>query len=185
MEQTPQNTFDYDSCRRVWQRVSPELDPYPAGEGSAGCPAAPAPDLKRLQELIEGELGDRRAYLCAARCAPHPAARRTLQRMAADEGAHARRLLAVYYLACGQCYRPALPSGPAESLPWRALLPQIARFWDLVCADLEPRQRAGRLKQWLNLLRRCYPEAQRAFDEVRVMTDQRVITAWVRQVADQ
>ena len=66
MEQTPQNTFDYDSCRRVWQRVSPELDPYPAGEGSAGCPAAPAPDLKRLQELIEGELGDRRAYLCAA-----------------------------------------------------------------------------------------------------------------------
>ena len=72
-----------------------------------------------------------------------------------------------------------------QPLPWRALLPQIARFWDLVCADLEPRQRAGRLKQWLNLLRRCYPEAQRAFDEVRVMTDQRVITAWVRQVADQ
>ena len=116
MEQTPQNTFDYDSCRRVWQRVSPELDPYPAGEGSAGCPAAPAPDLKRLQELIEGELGDRR----------------TLQRMAADEGARARRLLAVYYLACGQCYRPALPSGPAESLPWRALLRQ--RYHEEVCA---------------------------------------------------
>lgn len=132
MEQTPQNTFDYDSCRRVWQRVSPELDPYPAGEGSAGCPAVPAPDLKRLQELIEGELGDRRAYLCAARCAPHPAARRTLQRMAADEGTHARRLLAVYYLACGQCYRPALPSGPAESLPWRALLRQ--RYHEEVCA---------------------------------------------------
>ncbi len=34
MEQTPQNTFDYDSCRRVWQRVSPELDPYPAGRGA-------------------------------------------------------------------------------------------------------------------------------------------------------
>lgn len=114
MEQTPQNTFDYDSCRRVWQRVSPELDPYPAGEGSAGCPAAPAPDLKRLQELIEGELGDRRAYLCAARCAPHPVARRTLQRMAADEGAHARRLLAVYYLACGQCYRPGPAVGPGR-----------------------------------------------------------------------
>ena len=120
MEQTPQNTFDYDSCRRVWQRVSPELDPYPAGEGSAGCPAAPAPDLKRLQELIEGELGDRRAYLCAARCAPHPAARRTLQRMAADEGVHARRLLAVYYLAaasatvrpCRRAWQRACPGGP-------------------------------------------------------------------------
>ena len=72
-----------------------------------------------------------------------------------------------------------------QPLAWQALLPQIGRFWDLVCADLEPRQRAGRLKQWLNLLRRRYPEAQQAFDEVRVMTDQRVITAWVRQVADQ
>ena len=72
-----------------------------------------------------------------------------------------------------------------QPLAWQALLPQIGRFWDLVCADLEPRQRAGRLKQWLNLLRRRYPEAQQAFDEVRVMTDQRVIAAWVRQVADQ
>ena len=59
-------------------------------------------------------------------------ARRTFQRMAADEGAHARRLLAVYYLACGQCYHPALPSGPAESLPWRALLRQ--RYHEEVCA---------------------------------------------------
>ena len=110
MEQTPQNTFDYDSCRRVWQRVSPELDPYPAGEGSAGCPAAPAPDLKRLQELIEGELGDRRAYLCAARCAPHPAARQydraaqsagdaclsqLFRDLSRDETRHARQLMAL------------------------------------------------------------------------------------------
>ncbi len=66
-------------------------------------------------------------------------------------------------------------------LSWSAVLPHIARFWRLVCADLEPGQRAGRLKQWLNLLRRRYPEAQRAFDEVRVLTDQRTITRWVEQ----
>lgn len=72
-----------------------------------------------------------------------------------------------------------------EPLPWQALLPQIARFWQLVCDDLEPRQRPGRLKQWLNLLRRRYPEAQQAFDEVRVMTDQRAITAWVLRAAGQ
>lgn len=71
-----------------------------------------------------------------------------------------------------------------EPVPWQALLPHIARFWDLVCADLEPRQRAGRLKQWLNLLRRRYPEAQLAFDQVRVMTEQRAISAWVRQAVD-
>lgn len=67
----------------------------------------------------------------------------------------------------------------APPLPWEALHPHIARFWHLVCEDLEPRQRAGRLKQWLNLLRRRYPEAEAAFQEVRVLTDQRTITRWV------
>ncbi|MDE2414410.1 MAG: tRNA-dihydrouridine synthase [Comamonadaceae bacterium] len=70
---------------------------------------------------------------------------------------------------------------PHEPLPWPALLPQLARFWALVCTDLEPRQRAGRLKQWLNLLRRRYPEAQQAFDQVRVLTEQRAIGDWVRR----
>lgn len=65
---------------------------------------------------------------------------------------------------------------------WSDLLPQIARFWEMVCEDLEPRQRAGRLKQWLNLLRRRYPEAETAFQEVRVQTDQREITQWVEQL---
>ena len=69
-------------------------------------------------------------------------------------------------------------AGPA-ALPWQALPPHIARFWQLVCQDLEPGQRAGRLKQWLNLLRRRYPQAEAAFQHVRVLTDQRAITAWV------
>lgn len=124
MDQTDRNALDYESCRRVWRRVSPELDPYPEEKEATDCPAAPAPDLKGLQEMIEGELGDRRAYLETARRAPNPAARRMMQRMANREGAHARRLLAVYYLACGQCYRPALASGPGETLPWRQLLRQ-------------------------------------------------------------
>ncbi|GAB1385819.1 tRNA dihydrouridine(16) synthase DusC [Melaminivora sp.] len=64
-------------------------------------------------------------------------------------------------------------------LPWPELLVQMTRFWQMVCQDLEPGQRAGRLKQWLNLLRRRYPQAQQAFDEVRVLTDQRAISAWL------
>jgi len=79
MDQTDRNALDYESCRRVWRRVSPELDPYPEEKEATDCPAAPAPDLKGLQEMIEGELGDRRAYLEAARRAPHPAAPRTVQ----------------------------------------------------------------------------------------------------------
>jgi tRNA-dihydrouridine synthase C len=69
--------------------------------------------------------------------------------------------------------------GDEKLVVWSDLLPHIAAFWQLVCDDLEPRQRAGRLKQWLNLLRRRFPEAEQAYQEVRTLTDQRVISAWV------
>ncbi len=44
---------------------------------------------------------------------------------------------------------------------------------------LRRRQRAGRLKQWLNLMRRAFPEAEDAYQHVRVMTDQAAITVWL------
>lgn len=63
---------------------------------------------------------------------------------------------------------------------WTDLLPHIDHFWQLVCRSLEPRQRAGRLKQWLNLLRRRFPEAEVAYQQIRILTDQSAITAWVQ-----
>jgi tRNA-dihydrouridine synthase C len=77
----------------------------------------------------------------------------------------------------------ALDGGHASAppLPWQTLLPQIARFWRLVCEHLEPRQRAGRLKQWLNLLRRRHVQAEAAFEQVRVMTSQQAVSAWVER----
>lgn len=71
----------------------------------------------------------------------------------------------------------------AAPLPWTGLQPLIGAFWQLVCAQLEPRQRAGRLKQWLNFLRRRYPEAETAFMALRTETDQARVTAWLRQHA--
>lgn len=71
----------------------------------------------------------------------------------------------------------------AAQVFWSDLVPQVQRFWDMVCEDLEPRQRAGRLKQWLNLLRRRFPEAEQAYQEVRTQTDQREITLWVQALA--
>ena len=65
-------------------------------------------------------------------------------------------------------------------IDWLALVPQVQRFWHMVCEDLEPRQRAGRLKQWLNLMRRRFPEAELAYQEVRTQTDQRAISDWVQ-----
>ena len=54
---------------------------------------------------------------------------------------------------------------------WVTLLPLIAEFWQIVCTNLEPRQRAGRLKQWLNFMRRRFPEAEVAYQRVRTATD--------------
>jgi tRNA-dihydrouridine synthase C len=68
---------------------------------------------------------------------------------------------------------PAAPEAFADPplVPWDELLPLIADFWARVSARVEPRHRAGRLKQWLNLLRRRYPEAQRAYDALRLDND--------------
>lgn len=65
--------------------------------------------------------------------------------------------------------------GIGARLSWAQLLPLMQEFWQLVCARVETRHRAGRLKQWLNYLRRVYPEAQAAYDTLRTVTDPRVL----------
>ena len=77
-----------------------------------------------------------------------------------------------------------MPDG-LRDVQWPDLLPALLRFWQLVCEDLEPRQRAGRLKQWLNLMRRAFPEAEAAYQHVRVMTDQGAITLWLDALQQQ
>ena len=72
-----------------------------------------------------------------------------------------------------------------QVLPWPGLVPHLLEFWELVCAHLEPRQRAGRLKQWLNLLRRRYPEAQAAYDTVRVLTEQVAVGTALLRISDE
>ena len=69
----------------------------------------------------------------------------------------------------------------AQHLPWEDLQPLVNAFWQLVCSQLEPRSRAGRLKQWLNFLRRQYPEAEVAFMALRAETDQAKVTAWLAE----
>ena len=70
--------------------------------------------------------------------------------------------------------------GP-ETVTWQALLPFIADFWHIVCSRLERRQQAGRLKQWLNFLRRRYPEAEVAYMALRTVNDAAAIDAWFAQ----
>ena len=71
---------------------------------------------------------------------------------------------------------PALPSG----IDWDALLPLIGEFWRQVAIRVEPRHRSGRLKQWLNYLRGHYPQAQAAFDALRLGNDPARATRWLQ-----
>lgn len=74
-----------------------------------------------------------------------------------------------------------VPENFPLAVSWAQMLPHLQRFWWLVCRDLTPNQRAGRLKQWLNLMRRRYTQAEEAFQAVRVLTQQSMVTEWLAQ----
>ncbi|MEY5100314.1 MAG: hypothetical protein RJA36_3033 [Pseudomonadota bacterium] len=66
---------------------------------------------------------------------------------------------------------------------WDALRPLLWHFWGLIVAHIEPRARPGRLKQWLNYLRRRHPEAEVAYQQLRTVNDPRLMEAWLREQA--
>ena len=57
-----------------------------------------------------------------------------------------------------------------ESLGWDEARPLLAEFWALTAQQVQPQHRCGRMKQWLNYLRKTYPEAEAAFQSVRTLT---------------
>jgi tRNA-dihydrouridine synthase C len=70
--------------------------------------------------------------------------------------------------------------GQASSTDWNTLLPLLGYFWQQICQHIEPKARAGRMKQWLNYLRRRYPEAETAYQTLRTVHDRRLIDAWLQ-----
>ena len=52
---------------------------------------------------------------------------------------------------------------------WAEIEPLLGLYGRLIAPRVAPRHRGGRIKQWLNMLRRCHPEAQRAYDAVRAL----------------
>jgi tRNA-dihydrouridine synthase C len=71
------------------------------------------------------------------------------------------------------------PETTAPLVTWQTLQPLIGDFWHLVCSRLERRQQAGRLKQWLNFLRRRYPQAEGAYMALRTVNDASAIDDWL------
>jgi tRNA-dihydrouridine synthase C len=66
---------------------------------------------------------------------------------------------------------------PTELATWQSLQPQVEAFWLLVQAKLERKHQAGRLKQWLNFLRRTYPEGETLYQLIRTTNDPQRISA--------
>ncbi len=133
----------------------------------------------RLQLVANGEIwtvADARACQLASGC----------RALMLGRGMVANPSLANEILAT-EVGHPASTAGlPVEPSPvrpgqqtWHQLQPLIADFWQLVCVHLERRQQTGRLKQWLNLLRRCHPEAQLAFEAVRSFHDPADVDSWM------
>jgi len=70
----------------------------------------------------------------------------------------------------------------AAPIAWPTLVPLLADFWRVVCTRLDARSRAGRLKQWLNFLRRRFPEAETAYQQIKGINDPELIDAWLTGV---
>lgn len=67
----------------------------------------------------------------------------------------------------------------AQGGSWDALQPLVHRYWRLIQPRVEPRHQAGRMKQWLNFLRRRHPQAEEAYQALRTLSDSRQVTAWL------
>lgn len=131
---------DYRKYDRIWQRVSPELNPYPEVRAAQGG-GAPEAERRLLtlpgaesdpccmgsaaQEetaVIEGFLRDLLAdvqiYRCLARCAPTQAACRAMRRLASEGAEQVRTLQSVYFLITGRRYCVTVVLPPQPKLPW-------------------------------------------------------------------
>ncbi len=136
--------YDAHLYDQIWQRVSPELDPYPAPQdppGAALQPAASAdgrgldslpgaetdpccmgslaqPSTGVLAGCIDEELSVRRSYLLLNRQAQPENVRQLLRRMIQERSAAVRQLKAAYYLITGSCHSPVITM---EQPRWRCL----------------------------------------------------------------
>lgn len=156
MDSAVRCAYDYAGCARVWQRVSPELEPYPAvaydevsgrEENLPGAIADPccmgtqaAVSLEVLRGFVRAELSARHTYLALSRSAPVMEARRTFRTLAEDETRHARQLLGVLYLITGAYDRPVMQHAP---LPDEGYCPMLRRLYhEEACGSFNYRRAA-------------------------------------------
>jgi tRNA-dihydrouridine synthase C len=59
------------------------------------------------------------------------------------------------------------PASADFSQDWNAIKPLLASFWEKVQTKVLPHQSPGRLKQWLGMMCRNYPQAETLYAEIR------------------
>ena len=67
----------------------------------------------------------------------------------------------------------------ANPVTWAQLLPLVLDFWHIVTTRLDHKAQAGRLKQWLNFLRRRFPEAEVAYQALKTINNPAVVQTWM------
>ena len=67
----------------------------------------------------------------------------------------------------------------SDAVTWAQLLPCVLDFWHIVTTRLDNKAQAGRLKQWLNFLRRRYPEAEVAYQALKTINNPALVNAWL------
>lgn len=136
---------DYQMADRIWQRVSPDLTPYPelrdppapahqlatpsperdntdllpgaaANPCCMGSLAQPSTDV--VAGFIDEELAVRRACLALSQRLYQENIRQLLRHIAKERAAAARQLKSAYYLITGTCH---IPSITMEQPHWRCL----------------------------------------------------------------
>lgn len=65
----------------------------------------------------------------------------------------------------------------SAAVDWARLAPLLPVFWASLGTFVVPRHRAGRLKQWLNFLRRTHAPAENLYQAVRTVNDSREVEA--------
>lgn len=90
-----------------------------------------------------------------------------------------RGMLSNPFLAEGLVSQKDTPS--TEEL-WRRLLPLLERYLTLVIEDLSERHVHGRIKQWLNMLRRHFPQAEVLFTAIRSERNPHLILQRLQQI---
>ncbi len=68
-----------------------------------------------------------------------------------------------------------------DAVTWAQLLPLVLDFWHIVTTRLDNKAQAGRLKQWLNFLRRRFPEAEVAYQAIKTVNSPAVVDEWLQR----